>query len=451
MLLSLYHKDKKKAVAYYRHSGEDKQENSIPIQRERTVKFARENNIEIIHEEIDEGKTGLLDKRQGFENIFNDWVQNPNAPDFDYVFVYDVSRWGRFQDQDQAGYYVFLCRKHGKEVVYTSRGFPDVSNQLVISLETSIHRYMAAEYSSQLSEKVFYGSVKVSEQGYSAGGTVTYGMARQLLDVNKKPIRILKKGEHKQIANERVSFTPKNDITSQVVKKIFLLFVEERFSVNQIADYLNDRGKLSATGKLWDRSKIVKILTNEIYIGTRIYNKTWGRLKQKSHKNPRSEWVVVPDAFKALVNKKLFYKAQTKLYWTFPNNWRKGINAIKRTRRNLKNDVCHWLQTKGYSEFEAEKIVFDLPIIFSVKLQDQETSKWCFLITEKDRRYKQVLSLSVLSDSKKTLDQIFLLPIKKFTKTNFLILSENDTLYQKSKIEQNNIEQTINSLIALTN
>jgi len=189
----------KKAVAYYRHSAEDKQENSVAIQRQHTEKFAAKHNIEIIHEEADEGKSGLLASRPAFECLFADWIENVNAPHFDYVFVYDVSRWGRFQDQDQAAHLTYLCKKHGKEVVYVSRGFTNATNQLSASLEISIQRYMAAEYSRQLSDKVFYGSVKVSEQGYSSGGTAVYGMARLLLDVNKKPVRILKTGEHKQI------------------------------------------------------------------------------------------------------------------------------------------------------------------------------------------------------------------------------------------------------------
>ena len=39
-----------KAVAYYRHSAEDRQENSIPIQREEIKKFAKEHGIEIVKE-----------------------------------------------------------------------------------------------------------------------------------------------------------------------------------------------------------------------------------------------------------------------------------------------------------------------------------------------------------------------------------------------------------------
>lgn len=242
-MLNIYQRTSKRAVAYYRHSAEDKQENSVAIQRKHVEIFAHEHSLEIIHEEVDEGVSGLLANRPGFERLFIEWIENPLAPHFDYVLVYDVSRWGRFQDQDQAGHYVYLCKKHGKEVVYVSRGFIDATNQLFSSLEISIQRYMAAEYSRQLSEKVFHGCVKVSQQGYSAGGKAAYGMARQLLDVNKKPIRILSLGEHKQIANERVSFTPKNDDTTEAVRK-YLIY-----------SYTKD----------WIYLKLLHILTKEKY------------------------------------------------------------------------------------------------------------------------------------------------------------------------------------------
>ncbi|MBL3548131.1 recombinase family protein [Chryseobacterium sp. KMC2] len=446
-MFNITQQNSKKAVAYYRHSAEDKQENSVAIQRNHVERFALEHNIAIIHEEIDEGVSGLLANRPGFERLFDNWIKNFNAPHFEYVLVYDVSRWGRFQDQDQAGHYVYLCKKHGKEVVYVSRGFVDVSNQLFSSLEISIQRYMAAEYSRQLSEKVFHGCVKVSQQGYSAGGTAVYGMARQLLDVNKKPIRILKAREHKQIANERVSFTPKNDDTTETVRKIFYLFVNERLTIPEIASYLNQRRIFSSNNKHWDKSKIIKILTDETYIGTRIYNKTWGRLKQKPYKNPRSEWVIVPDAFEAAIDKNVFKKAQEKIYWMFPSNWRKGINAIKKARKIIYNDIRKWLLSKGATEFEADEIILRLPIIFSIKLENQITSYWCFLISEKMRNFDNVLGISVHEDSKKAINEFFILSTYDFTSSNFLILSENSPLYYETKIETKNLEEAVGDLI----
>ncbi len=446
-MLNTSQKTLKKAIAYYRHSAEDKQENSVLIQRQHTQKFASENGIEIIHEEADEGKSGLIAKRPAFERLFDDWIKNPEAPNFDYVLVYDVSRWGRFQDQDEAGYYTHICTKFDKEVVYTSRGFTSADNQLYSSLETSLQRYMAAEYSRQLSEKVFYGCVKVSEQGYSAGGTAVYGMARELLDVDKKPIRILKIGEHKQIANERVSFAPKNDETTEVVKEIFQLFVNENYFIPMIVAHLNRKKILSANGKRWDRSKVIKILTDETYIGTRIYNKTWGRLKQKSHKNPRSEWVIVPNAFEAIINEEFFIKAQERLYWMFPSNWRKGANAVKRAKRDIQNNILQWLLSKGMGSFEAQKIVMELPIIFAVKIENKFITQWCFLISEKNRKFDSALAVSVIPQSKEVIDDFFILPVINFTKSDFLILSKNMPHYRIFKIESDKVEELIEVMI----
>ena len=115
-------------------------------------------------------------------------------------------------------------------------------------------------------------------------------------------------------------------------------------------------------------------MTDETYIDTRIYNKMWGRLKQKSHKNPRSEWVITPKAFQAVVEEQLFREAQERLYWLFPSNWRKGTNAIKKAKKNIRNDISQWLLNKGLTAFEAEKTVLELPIIFAVKNETKDIS-----------------------------------------------------------------------------
>jgi len=48
-----------RAVAYYRHSAQDRQENSVAIQQEQVQQWARENGVDIIHEFSDRGKSGL--------------------------------------------------------------------------------------------------------------------------------------------------------------------------------------------------------------------------------------------------------------------------------------------------------------------------------------------------------------------------------------------------------
>jgi DNA invertase Pin-like site-specific DNA recombinase len=52
-----------------------------------------------------------LDGRDALKRLIED-VQNGNA-DFATFLVYDVSRWGRFQDADESAYYEYICRRAG--------------------------------------------------------------------------------------------------------------------------------------------------------------------------------------------------------------------------------------------------------------------------------------------------------------------------------------------------
>jgi len=102
---------------------------------------------------------------------------------------------------------------------------------------------------------------------------------------------------------------------------------------------------------------------------------------------------------------------------------------------------------KEFSEFEVEKILQELPIIFAVKNENKDVSLWCFIIEEKKRKFDNVLAVSVAPDSKEIIDDFFLLSVNDFTRTNFLILYKNNPLYRSSKIENSDIEEIITQLI----
>ena len=138
---------KAKAIAYYRHSAEDRQENSIPIQRQQVRKFAEEHGIKIVEEFQDAGKSGLsTEKRDGFNEMIKKVISDP---DFKYVLALNVSRWGRFQDTSLFPHHQHFCRKYGKDIIFTSIGMPiedDLSQFLILQL----HGYIAAEESRKL-------------------------------------------------------------------------------------------------------------------------------------------------------------------------------------------------------------------------------------------------------------------------------------------------------------
>lgn len=297
-----------KAIAYYRHSAENRQEYSIPIQREQVKKFAAEHGIEIIKDFPDYGVSGLSSKgRDKFVEML-EYVAK-GQENFDYVLALDVSRWGRFQDLILSQYYIGLCQQYGKKVVFTDIGIPK-EYDLMHFLRLNLESYRAASYSKELSEKVFKGCVNIARLGFRAGGPPPYGLRRILLDEDKNRIQVLKRGQRKSIQNQRVTLEPGDEAEIAVVRRIFRSFVKKRQLPKDIAKALNSEQISSPNNKKWVSSSIISILNNELYIGTMVYNKTAQKLQSKTTHNPKDQWVRKENAFEGIVEKELFHQAQ---------------------------------------------------------------------------------------------------------------------------------------------
>ncbi len=237
----------------------------------------------------------------------------------DFILVLNVSRWGRFQDLDLSAYYTGVCRNYGKQVIYTTIGFPK-EDDLLHFLHLDIERYRAASYVRDLSREVFKGCAEVAQQGFWAGGLPPYGLGRQLLDEQRRPVQMLARGQRKSIQNQRVVLTAGEEHEVAVVNRIFSAFVKERRLPGDIAASLNAEGIPSPRAgdmrkgqhirSKWTASSILSILTNELYIGTMIYNKTQQRLQAPTTPNPREQWICRENAFEGIVDKKLFLQGQ---------------------------------------------------------------------------------------------------------------------------------------------
>ncbi len=299
----------KRAVAYYRHSAQDRQENSVEIQQDQVRKFAAENGIEIVQEFADRGKSGLsTEGRDSFNEMLHEYVVGGKA-DFEFVLVLDVSRWGRFQETDLSAYYTGLCLQHGKQVVFTTIGFPK-ENDLMHGLHLSIERYRAASYSRELSGKVWKGCAKIASGGYWAGGSAPYAMCRILLDEKRSPLQVLARGEHKAIHNQRVTLGLGDATEVETVRCIFRLFATEKAMPETIAERLNETGHPAPGGGQWSKFAVRAILRNEIYAGAMVWNKTSKKMKSKSCHNPASDWIRADRAFEPAVPHPVFDRAQ---------------------------------------------------------------------------------------------------------------------------------------------
>ncbi|MBL8759411.1 MAG: recombinase family protein, partial [Phycisphaerae bacterium] len=243
-----------RGVAYYRHSARDRQENSVAIQQELVQKWAADNGVDIIHEFADRGKSGLTaEGRDGFHDMMENWVKQ--RKDFDFVLCLDVSRWGRFQDIDLSATYSAECKKHGKQVIYTTLGMPRPDDPLY-PVYVQFERFRAAQYSKELSTKVFHGCVKIAQQGYWAGGKAPFGFDRLLLDESRNRLHVLTHGQKKGIQNQRVTLTLGPEQQVITVRRIFDEYIDAGNTMEEIAARLNADGSRSAMGGLWNAGKI---------------------------------------------------------------------------------------------------------------------------------------------------------------------------------------------------
>jgi DNA invertase Pin-like site-specific DNA recombinase len=297
-----------RAVAYYRHSAQDRQESSISIQQDQVRPWAESNGVEIIHEFMDPGRSGLTaEGRPGFQDMMQNWVKKRN--DFQYILCLDVSRWGRFQDIDLSAQYSAECRKYGKEVIYTTLGKPR-ENDPLYPVYIQFERFRAAEYVRELSNKVFLGCEKIAKQGYWAGGKPRYGLRRLLLNEARQPVQILQPGERKSIQNQRVTLTLGDEREVAVVRRIFHEFTQGGRHEQAIAEGLNHDGIPSPGGRVWDGAKVRDILMDELYTGTMVYNRTTQKLGTPSRPNPKEKWIRTPESFTRMIEPDVFARAQ---------------------------------------------------------------------------------------------------------------------------------------------
>ena len=99
------------AAQYVRMSTED-QQYSIVNQEAAIRTYAMSHGYAVVASYADAGKSGVAIKhRKELRRLLSDVVSG--RAQFKAILVYDVSRWGRFQDVDEAAHYEFLCRSAG--------------------------------------------------------------------------------------------------------------------------------------------------------------------------------------------------------------------------------------------------------------------------------------------------------------------------------------------------
>jgi DNA invertase Pin-like site-specific DNA recombinase len=270
--------------------------------------YAKRRGLAIVKIYSDEGKSGLnIQGRDSLAQMIRD-VQSGEGK-FSCILVYDISRWGRFQDADESAYYEYICRQAGVTVHYCGEQFENDGSPASTIIK-SVKRTMAGEYSRELSTKVFLGACKLIQRGFKQGGTAGFGLRRMLVDGNGQRKAELKMGEQKSLQTDRVILVAGPEGEVRVVRWIYREFLEGGKVESDIAAALNAQGLVTDFGRAWTRGTVHQVLTNEKYIGNNVYHRTSFKLKRKHVVNPPEKWIRADGVFQGIVEPDVFSRAR---------------------------------------------------------------------------------------------------------------------------------------------
>jgi len=324
-------------AAQYVRMSLDLQEYSIQNQKATIEQYAAQHDFVVVKTYTDAGRSGLvLRHRAGLKELLRDVVAETTH--YKVILVYDVSRWGRFQDSDEAAAYEFLCKNAGIPVHYCAEQFSNDGTQ-PSSIMKALKRTMAAEFSRELSVKVFDGHKRLALLGFRVGGAPGYGLRRMMIGSDRRPKQRLHTGEIKALTTDRVILIPGPKKEVECIKDIYSMALNKKMGFSEIARCLNHSGIPYVDGGEWTNSAIGRMLRNPKYVGCNTWNRSTRRLYTPLARVPEEEWAVRPGAFVPIVDQRTFDRVQILLQKrrqrTSDEELLKGLKRLLKRRGKL--------------------------------------------------------------------------------------------------------------------
>lgn len=281
----------------------------MPYQEQQIALFCAREGFEIVRTYSDLGRTGLTARgRKGLARLLADVCE---TPPFRTLLIADPSRWGRYQDPDEAAHYEFLCRAGGVDVRYCNIDPGDVEASPADHVLKSVTRLLAAEFSRQRSEHTQLGLARVTARGGWGGGLAPFGFGRVADGPCQKAPQSLRNGELKPHPSSlvRLAWGPPEEVA--LVRRIFRCFLEEVQSPPTIARRL-DAEAAPCRGGAWTPRRVRAVLQCELVIGVLATGKSVWRLRERERRVAPQGWrrqTILP----AMIPPADFHEAQLRL------------------------------------------------------------------------------------------------------------------------------------------
>jgi hypothetical protein len=184
---------------------------------------------------------------------------------------------------------------------------------LVSTILKSIRRSGAAQFSRDLSEEVAGAKLRGSAKGFWQYGPPGFGLRRQMIDEAGRPVMLMQHGERKALQSHRTVLVHGPPEEVALVRRIYRLYLDEKFTRRGIARLLNAEGRRTDLGRPWSFTTVSTILTHPKYAGDLLYHTRRRRLGGEAEHLPRSEWRRTRGALKPIVSRRLFDAVQKEM------------------------------------------------------------------------------------------------------------------------------------------
>ena len=279
-----------------------------------------------IEEFIDEGYSGSTTSRPGLDRL----LAKVKEQKIDCIIVKDMSRFMR-NYIEMGDYLENIFPFMGVRFIAINDGYDSSKEtQNGTELDIQFKNLLNDYYSRDISEKMTTALYTARKQGKYTTGTPPYGYLKDPKD------------KYKLIIDEAVSDN---------VRYIFQLILEGH-TLNETAKILNDEGVITARARrkqikgydsysnrwfstveqtIWSHSMVRRIVKNEAYTGTFVFNKT-SKSKLDGGKvtyHPKEEWERIYNNHEAIISKETFERANELLKSRHRTNFNGGKSKYK--------------------------------------------------------------------------------------------------------------------------
>ena len=294
------------AALYMRLSRDDEntgESNSIETQRKIITQYAKDKNIPVYSEYVDDGYSGMNYDRPAFTRMMDD-VDNGKV---NCIITKDLSRFGR--EYIQTGFYL--------EILFPSRGVRYIAVNDNEDSENGLSDFVPFKslfndfYAKDTSRKVRAAHKAQFQSGERFCSYAPLGYKKDPEDKNHLVID----DETRWIVERIYSLA----LQGSGAAKISRILVEEQISTPAYLNYKRYgtfarffEGKSDSKQYEWDITTVKKILKDETYIGNTVHCRQT-KLSYKSKKRvnrPPEDWVTVANTHEAIISQDDFALVQ---------------------------------------------------------------------------------------------------------------------------------------------